>query len=190
MIMNLALKITSFIEKNSDIKNNDDLERINYSLQTILSETLKIVILIILFLVLGKINYFLFSMTILFSIRIFSGGYHSDTTLKCLLWSSLFFLITSLIGPLIPKSNILVYYIIALFSITVIFIRSPYPNRNRPIKIQKRRWYYKFISTFFMIFWITILLFSIKDSTYLNCGFLTILLQILQLTPKKKGVIL
>lgn len=190
MIMNLALKLTSFIEKNSDIKNNDDLERINYSIQTILSETFKIVILIILFLVLGKINYFLFSMAILFSIRIFSGGCHSNTTIKCLLWSSLFFLITSLIGPFIPKLNILVYYTAALFSITVIFIKSPCPNKNRPIKIQKRRWYYKFISTFFMIFWLIILFFFIKNSTYLNCGFLTILLQILQLIPKKKEVLL
>ncbi len=190
MIINLALKLTSFIEKNSDIKNSDDLKSINYSLQAILSETLKIVILIILFLVLGKINYFLFSMTILFSIRIFSGGYHSNTALKCLLLSSLFFLITSLIGPLIPKLNILVYYVIALFSIIVTFIRSPYPNKNRSIKIEKRRWNYKLISTFFMISWITILLFFINNSTYLNCGFLTILLQILQLTPKKKGVLL
>lgn len=190
MIMNLALKLTSFIEKNSDIKNSVDLEKINYSIQTIISETFKIVILIILFLALGKINYFLFSMAILFSIRIFSGGCHSNTLLKCLLWSSLFFIITSLIGPFIPKLNILVYYTAALFSLIVIFMKSPCPNKNRPIKIQERRWYYKFISTFFMLFWLTILFFFIKNSTYLNCGFLTILLQVLQLIPKKKGVLL
>ncbi|WP_267901316.1 accessory gene regulator B family protein [Clostridium tagluense] len=33
----------------------------------------------------GKINYLLLSMMILFTLRIFIGGYTCDTTLKCLL---------------------------------------------------------------------------------------------------------
>ncbi|MBC2581542.1 hypothetical protein [Clostridium sp. DJ247] len=45
MLKNLANKITYYIETNSDIKSTDDLEKINYSLQAILNETFKIVVL-------------------------------------------------------------------------------------------------------------------------------------------------
>jgi accessory gene regulator B len=188
MLKILSYKLTSYIENNSDIKNNDDLEKINYSLQAILNETFKIIVLTILFLLLGKINYFFFSMIILFSIRIFSGGYHADTTIKCLLWTTLFFLITSLIAPMLPKLNILIYNTISFLSIMIIYIRTPYPNSKRPIKNKKRRWHLKLISTFFITFWVTILLSITNDTRYLNCGFLTILLQIFQLIPTKKGV--
>lgn len=188
MLKTLSYKLTSYIENNSDIKSNDDLEKINYSLQAILNEVFKIIVLTILFLLLGKINYFFFSMVILFSIRIFSGGYHADTTIKCLLWTILFFLITSLIAPTLPKLSILIYSSISFLSIIITYIRSPYPNSKRPVKNKKRRWYFKLISTFFVIFWITILLSLTTDVGYLNCGFLTILLQILQLAPMKKGV--
>ncbi len=188
MLKSLSYKLTSYIENNSDIKNNDDLEKINYSLQAILNETFKILVLTILFLLLGKINCFFFSMIILFSIRIFSGGYHADTTIKCLLWTTLFFLITSLIAPILPKLNILIYNTISLLSVMIIYIRTPYPNSKRPVKSKKRRWYFKLVSTFFVTLWITILLFFTNDIGYLNCGFITILLQILQLTPIKKGV--
>lgn len=188
MINKVALKITDYIQKNGNIKNTDDLEKINYSLQAIFNESFKIVILIIIFYILGKINYFLFSVLILFSIRIFAGGYHCNTTMKCLLFSILLFLITCLIGPILPKVNSLVYYIIAFLSIFIVILRTPYPNKNRPIKNKKRKRIFKIISTFFTIFWVCILLFYIKDITYLNCGFLTIVLQVIQLIYIKKGV--
>lgn len=74
-------KITMFISNNSDIKNIDDLEKINYALVTILNEIFKGIILIILFIIVGKLNYFLFSMLILISIRTFSGGFHAKLCL-------------------------------------------------------------------------------------------------------------
>jgi accessory gene regulator B len=152
MLKNLAYKITCYIENNSDIKSKYDLEKIHYSLQAILNETFNIIVLTVLFLFLGKINYFLFSMTILFSIRIFSGGYRADTTIKCLLWTTLFFLITSLLAPMLPKLNIFIYSAISLFSIIIVYFRTPYPNTKRQIKNKKRRWYFKLISAFFVTF--------------------------------------
>ena len=61
MINEFTYKITSYIEKTSDIKSTDDLEKINYSLQAIFNELFKTVALLLLFLILGKVNYFLFS---------------------------------------------------------------------------------------------------------------------------------
>ncbi len=186
MINELTYKITSYIEKNSDIKNTDDLEKISYSLQAIFNELFKTVILLLLFFILGRINYFLFSVMILFSIRLFAGGYHCSTTIKCLLCSILFFLSTCLIGPILPELNISIYYITALVIIFIVALKSPYPNKKRPIQNTKRRCTFKIISTFLTIFWTCILLFYIKDIGYLNCGFLTIILQVMQLIQIRK----
>ncbi|MBU5591223.1 accessory gene regulator B family protein [Clostridium sp. MSJ-4] len=188
MINKLACKITYYIENNSDIKSISDLEKITYSLQAIFNELFKTVILIAIFFIIGKLDYFLFSMMILFSIRIFAGGYHCSTTISCLFFSILFFLPTSLLSGFLPKLNMVFYYVIALLSILVILFRSPYPNKKRPIKSKKRRQILKFLSIFFTISWLCILLLYIKDISYLNCGFSTILLEVSQLIPKKKGV--
>lgn len=187
MLKSLSCKLTTYIENNSDIKNSDDLEKINYSLQAILNETFKIIILTILFLLLGKINYFFFSMILLFSIRILSGGYHANTTIQCLLLTTLFFLTTSVLAPMLPKLNTFIYITISLFSIILVYFRTPCSNSRRPIISKKRSWFFKLISTFFVAFWVTILLFFTKDIGYINCGFTTILLQLLQLIPIKKG---
>lgn len=190
MLKILSYKLTSYIENNSDIKNHDDLEKINYSLQAILNETFKIIVLTILFLLIGKITYFFFSMILLFSIRIFSGGYHADTTIKCLSWTTLFFLTTSVAAPMLPKLNIFIYITISLSSIMVVYFKTPCPNSRRPVRSKKRSWFFKLISTFFVILWITILLFFTDNTGYINCGFTTILMQILQLVPIKKGMCL
>ncbi|MCY6355222.1 accessory gene regulator ArgB-like protein [Clostridium sp. ZS2-4] len=186
MINTLSSKITGYIEKNSNIHDTDNLAKINYALQAVLGETFKIVILISLFLIIGRINYLLFSMAILFTTRIFLGGYHCNTTMSCLFASIIMFLITSLVGPLLPKLNILIYYLAAILSVLIVIFNAPFPNKYRPIKNQKRKQTLKYLSTFFTISWSIILLFYVKDTAYLNCGFLTIILEIIQVIPTRK----
>lgn len=186
MISILSNKITLYIKENSNIKADEDLEKITYALQAIIGETFKITVLICLFLTLGKINYFLFSIMILFTLRTFVGGYHCDTTLECLLYSTILFLITSLIGPMLPIFNILFYYSISALSILIVTIYAPFFNKKRPIKSKKRRWIIKLISIFVTIFWLSILLFYINSSPYLNCGFLTIILVVIQFLLTRK----
>jgi accessory gene regulator B len=125
MISILSNKITLYIKENSNIKADEDLEKITYALQAVIGETFKITVLICLFLTLGKINYLLFSMMILFTLRTFVGGYHCNTTLKCLFYSTMLFLITSLIGPMLPMFNILFYYTISVLSIIIVAIYAP-----------------------------------------------------------------
>lgn len=188
VINRLAYTLTNYIRSNSDFTNSDDLEKINYAIETILNEAFKIIILLTLFSILGKLRYFNFSMIILLSIRIFSGGLHSKTFLGCLLWTTLLFIATSIVAPIIPKISIGIYYLISLFNLSVIITKSPYPNPYRPIKSKKRRQVLKVLAVFFAIFWTIVLLFFTNDICYLNCGIFTILLQSLQLLYVKKGV--
>lgn len=186
MVKALADKITLYIKQNSYIKNTDDIEKINYSLQVIINESFKTIVLILLFAVLGRLNYFLFSLVILLSTRTFSGGYHSRSTLLCLFWTTVFFTFTVVIGPLIPIFNSKIYYILAIISIITFFLKSPCKNKIRPTKDKRLIFHFKIISTFSTVFWIVILLFFIKDKSYLNCGFLTILIQLPQLIYLKR----
>jgi accessory gene regulator B len=137
---------------------------------------------------LGKINFLLFSMVILFTLRTLVGGSHCDTTLKCLICSTIIFLITSLIGPMLPLFNILFYYTVATLSILIVAIYAPFSSKKRPIKSKKRRRIIKLISIFVTMFWVSILLFYINSSAYLNCGFLTIIIEVFQFSLPKKGV--
>ncbi|NKF07270.1 accessory gene regulator B family protein [Clostridium gasigenes] len=186
MICILSSKMTLYIKENSNIKTDDDLEKIDYALQAVIGETFKTAVLISLFLILGKTNYLLFSMMILFTLRTFVGGYHCNTTLKCLLYSTILFLITSLIGPMLPVFNIMFYYTIAALSTLIVAIYAPFFNKKRPIKNKKRRRIIKLISIFVTIFWLSILLLYIDSSTYLNCGFLTIILEVSQFLLTRK----
>ena len=186
MINKLAFKLTCYIEKSSEFNKLEELEQIQYALTTILNEVFKIIILIILFGVIGNLNYLLFSMIILLSIRFFSGGLHAKTLLGCLMWTTLFFTLTSIIAPLVPKLNTSIYYILSLLNLVVIILQAPYPNPRRPIKRKKRRQYLKILAISFSLFWTYILLFYINNLNYLNCGMATILLQSAQLIYIKK----
>jgi accessory gene regulator B len=189
MMNTITYKITKYIQKNSELKNIDDLEKMNYALQTIFNEIFKIIMLIILFRVIGNLNYFLFSMMILLSIRLFAGGLHAHSLLTCLMWTTFFFILTSIIAPLLPKLNPSIYYILSLLNLAIIVIQTPYPNPKRPIKNKKRRQYLKILAISFSIFWTYVLLFKINNSTYLNCGIATILLQSSQLLYIRKEIL-
>jgi len=188
MINKIAFNLTCYIENNSKFNKPEELEQIQYAVATILNETFKILILIILFGIIGNLNYFLFSMLILLSIRLFSGGLHAKSLWGCLIWTTLFFTLTSVIAPLIPKLNPYVYYILSILNLAVIIVQAPFPNKKRPIKKKKRKQYLKILAVFFSILWTYILLFKINNSIYLNCGIATILLQASQLIYTKKEI--
>ncbi|MBU3158374.1 accessory gene regulator B family protein [Clostridium frigoris] len=186
MINKLAYNLTCYIESNSRFNKIEELEQIQYSLTTILNEVFKLIILIILFSIIGKLNYLLFSMIVLLSIRFFSCGLHAKTSLGCLMWTIFFFTLTTIIAPILPKLSLSVYCLLSLLSLSIIIIRAPYPNPKRPIKKKKRKLYLKILAISFSIFWIYILLFYITTSTYLNCGIATISLQSLPLLYTNK----
>ncbi|MBX4266140.1 accessory gene regulator ArgB-like protein [Clostridium estertheticum] len=175
MINKLAYNLTCYIKSSSRFNTIEELEQIQYALATILNEVFKIII--ILFSIIGNLNYLLFSIMILLSIRLFSGGLHAKTLLGCLIWSTLFFILTSIISPLLPKLNLSIYYILSLLNLAVVIVQAPYPNPKRPIKEKKRKMYLKILAIFFSIFWTYILLCRVMTSTYLNCGISTVLLQ-------------
>jgi accessory gene regulator B len=172
--------IGNYISSNCFI-NESDREKIIYALKSILSESLKVIILILIFFVLHRVKFFIFSISILISIRIFAGGIHLKTFNQCLLFSIFIFLITSLILPMLPKTYNEIYYGIAILDVLMICIKSPCPSKKRPIKNFNRLICLKVLSVFFTIVWLEILFFYTTESSLFNCGLSTITIQSFQL---------
>lgn len=190
MIVNMLSNIIgNYIFSNCSI-NELDKEKVIYALNAILGELIKIIILIIIFLSLHRIKFFIFSLSVLISIRIFAGGIHLKTFAQCLLFSIFIFVITALISPMIPKICNKMYYGIAILDILSIFIKSPCPSQKRPIKNFNRLICLKTLSIFFTIVWLGILFFYINDISLFNCGLATITVQSIQLTLVRREVLI
>ncbi|WDV46627.1 accessory gene regulator B family protein [Clostridiaceae bacterium M8S5] len=184
-IKQISDKIASNIGRSSKLNSQDEIEQMSYALQVIMNEGLKLLFLSILFLTVGKLDLFLFSFVILSTLRIFAGGYHSNSFLGCLMFSLFFFSIT-MIGS-IYLANYIISYHLYIFTITllVIVIKSPIGSKYRPIKYGKRYLVLKILAVIATIFWYVILVL-LKYNTKLFCmGIITIAMESIQLLLKR-----
>lgn len=179
-------KISISICKNSQVS-KDDLEKVQYALASIINDVSKFLILIVFFSIINRENYFLHSLIILLSIRIFSGGIHFQSYNKCLCFTFCIFLITSIIAPILPSLGLEINYVIISFSIAVIAWKAPSQSVNRPIRSEKRRCRLKILAIFFTLTWSYILFFHIRSTALFNCGMSSIFLQALQLLVGSKS---
>lgn len=188
MIDAIANKVTLLIKNNSSFSDEDNLAKINYGFQVLFGEALKIIIIIAIFSLLGSLKHLLFSMCILFTTRPFMGGYHAKNFTSCLIASIMYFAITTILGPKIPLLPLWIYYVISAVLFLIVYVKAPFPNRIRPRKNEKRRQASRKRAIFSVISWFIILLFLINKSVFLNCGFLTLILQTIQIFFIKEGV--
>jgi len=184
MIDNLALKLASFICTET-YDNAKDRARIQYGLNILLSEGFKIVFLVLFFNIIHNQKYFYFSLLILLSTRVFAGGVHLKGTLSCLLLTTLLFIYTSALTPLVPRLPSVIYILIGIACLFIVLLRAPICSVRRPIKENKKKLQYKFTAALSVTLWTIILLF-LENTPYVNCGFSTILIQSIQLVLVKK----
>ncbi|WPC40188.1 accessory gene regulator B family protein [Clostridium sp. JS66] len=184
MINKLALQLTSLICTET-YNNTKDRARIQYGLAVILNEGFKTVFLLLFFNIIHKEKYFYFSLLIMLSTRLFAGGVHLKGTLYCLITTTLLFILTSVLAPLVPKLPVVCYLLVGIISLMIVLVRAPICSVRRPIKDNKTKLQYKFTAALFVTIWAIILLF-LESTTYVNCGFSTILVQSVQLVLVKK----
>ena len=184
IIDKLALQLTSFIctEAYDNVK---DRARIQYGLSILLSEGFKIVFLVLFFNIIHVQKYFYFSLLILLSTRVFAGGVHVKGALNCLLLTTLLFIFTSVLAPLMPRLPAVYYLLVGIASFVIVLTRAPICSAQRPIKDNKKKLQYKFTAALSVVIWTIILLF-LESTPYINCGFSTILIQNIQLVLVKK----
>ncbi|SFD02842.1 accessory gene regulator B family protein [Clostridium uliginosum] len=176
MIKSLSTLISEYLGKNNSSLTEKDLLKIQYSLQVILGDLVKLAILLLIFLSLNEVPLFLLSFVILISTRSFLGGIHCKTFNSCLICSIIYFLIILLFSKLSLKLNINFYVVFFIISLIITLAYAPCRNEKRPIK---NKAILKILSLISLTFW-GILFFKLSNLQICNCIFVSILLQIVQ----------
>lgn len=187
MIKSFSTFLTEYLRSNNSSLSLTDLMKIDYAIQMLLGDIIKLLIISLLFLSLGQFTLFLFSYIIIFSTRPLAGGLHCKTFWSCLIVSTLCFSSVVLFSILCPALSNLVYIVFFIISTAIIWEYAPSVNSKIQIKNKKKLKVYTLMS---FIFWI-ILFFILQNIKLCNCILAVTFLQIVQLIIiNKKGVVL
>lgn len=141
----LAGKIKDVICKNKPGLTIQQVETIKFGLECTLNEAFKIVVYFIIFALLSLTDHYLVALVFFCIARIFAGGYHTDTFLKCFIVS---FLILST-GIFTGSQFVLpftVRLVLLVISIILAWIFAPVDHPNKPIISMDRRKRFKYLS--------------------------------------------
>jgi Membrane protein putatively involved in post-translational modification of the autoinducing quorum-sensing peptide len=186
MIVSISTLITGYLGKNNSNLIEKDLLKIQYSLQVILGDLIKSIIILSIFLFLKQLPLFFLVFVILNSTRPLMGGIHCKTFNSCLIFSISYFIVIMLFSTLSPKLNTIFYIIFFIISFIITLAYAPCSNEKRPIKNKK---ILKILSLISLSFW-CMLFFILRNIQLCNCIFLSLLIQIIQLIiVNMKGVI-
>ncbi|MDP4176876.1 MAG: accessory gene regulator B family protein [Bacillota bacterium] len=141
IIHNLIMKIG---ETNSDFT-EIQLKKMEYGLLCIFSDLTKAIVYFVLFFLVHLEQYFIISLVFFCPLRLFLGGYHADTYLRCFFMSFIIFLISILTGKFLAI-NIIATIILQTISLILVIVFAPVDNVNKPIKSIQRRNKLKFYS--------------------------------------------
>ncbi|WP_224035951.1 accessory gene regulator B family protein [Clostridium gelidum] len=187
MIKSLSTLISKYLGKNNLSLTKNDLLKIQYSLQVVLGDLTKFIIIFLIFLSLNEVPLFLLSFVILISTRPLGGGIHCKTFNSCLIVSLMYFIIILLFSTLSPKLNIILEIVFFIISFIITLRYAPCPNEKRPVKNKATL---KILSLISLTFW-SILFFKLSNIQICNCIFISILMQIIQvIIINVKGVVL
>ncbi|MFW2491798.1 accessory gene regulator B family protein [Clostridium chromiireducens] len=175
MIKYLSTTISRYLQENNSSLSKKDILKIQYTLEAILSDLTKFIIIFLIFLFLKELPLFLLSFIILNSTRPLLGGIHCKTYYGCLICSTLYFIIILLFAKLSPELNTNFYMVFFMLSLIIAFIFAPCPNEKRPVKNKATL---KILSLISLTFWI--IFFNLSTLQTRNCIIISILLQIIQ----------
>lgn len=158
----------------------------NYTLQVILGDSSKLILIFLIFLYLHQLPLFFLSFVILNSTRPLMGGLHCKTYTGCLLVSILYFISIMIFSILAPKFNMYFCTIFFVISSIITAKYAPCPNEKRPIKNKEKL---KILSLISITFWM-ILFFYFTNIQISNCIFVSLFFQVIQLLIyNAKGVV-
>lgn len=171
-------KQLDFIVTNVGLTDIYEIDKIRYGLEVFYGETSKIIIMILIALLLGKLPAFLLMITLLLLIRPYIGGSHAKNYISCLIQSNTSFIIIYYLAYIIPKLNFFIKAIFILFCIIVVRTFKPVNPLRNTIITQYKRIKFKDIVTITLLLWF-LLSNLFLSNYYTNCGLLIILYIIL-----------
>ena len=164
-----------------------DSVKLKYSLQLIIGNLSKLLILFFLFSVLGYRKDFIYSSLSLFTIRIFTGGLHFKTYAGCLMFSTFFFYISIFL-----KNNIVLNYsivtILFILSTLITITMAPVCGKSRPDYSYTKRMQFKITGISFIFIHFLMYFFKSNNPYFINAIW-AMSLQCIQILVAKGGVL-
>lgn len=137
MFHRISVKITDKLISLKTI-NSVDRDIYEYGVQHILITLLNITTVIIIGIVLNAVIEAIAFITAFIPLRIFAGGFHFSTPIKCYIFSSCF-VAAVLLAMRYVNISILIYCLLYSLAIVIILILSPVEDVNKPLdQVEKR----------------------------------------------------
>lgn len=130
---------------NQGIISGEDVDNCRYGLDVFISSVLEIISILIISAAVGN-----FVETILFFVafvplRVYAGGYHADTKLRCYLVSLCVYAVFTIIMNFLPKEFYFVVNLtVTLISVILTLVSAPVIHKNKKINETERKYYRKF----------------------------------------------
>jgi len=192
MIHYLSKNMADFFCKNKIIR-REEMEVFIYGFELMISTVFSIAGVFLIGAFMGAIPESIVFLTIMIMVRLYSGGYHANTYLKCnLIFFAAFFSITIIYMQFITVLFLYFTLPLGLLSVFIIMLFSPIENKNKPIKEANKR-KYKIISSLFaaVFFLISFFLwiFQNKLSLFIALTLVAVaILMVVEIIKKKRGV--
>lgn len=121
------------------------LIKVRYALEVLRNESMKFIILGIIFYLAGYLEAYFFSFVFLIPNRIFSGGLHMKTGVQCFFFSLCFFAVLIFLTPFISMDDRALMLMTAVAWLLII-IFSPVASSQKPIVTVTKYYYCKMLS--------------------------------------------
>lgn len=177
------------IKKNSKEISEEQLEIIEYGLESLYLTFTKITIILLLSIILGILKETLLMILFYNIIRLFAFGLHAKNSIACLLTSLILFIGGSYISIYLTI-DLIIKIILSLTCIILIAIYAPADTEKRPLINGKKRKRFKILSIITSIT-LSFLIICYKDnniSNFMLIGFVESTIMILPITYKIYGL--
>lgn len=174
-------KVMSFIQNNNDKYDNEQLEIIQYGLESIYITITKSIIIFFIAFLIGTIKELFIFMIFYNLIRMPAFGLHATKSSYCLISSTIIFIGSTILAKVIVIP-IYIKVILTVIIILCIYNWAPADTHKRPIVNKKRREIYKTLATIIAItFSFTSIL--ITSQFLANCLIISPLVECFMISP-------
>ena len=128
----LTIKFVNMLINNNIIK-KEDAEIYSYGFKELIFIIINIITTIVIGLIFNKVFEVILFMIIYLPIRVYAGGYHARTKLRCYIFSVLMLISVCYILKLNLLNNYLLIVILTIISSGIILYLAPVEDKNKPL---------------------------------------------------------
>ena len=187
MLNKSANLLVSLLEKYNCLSNEERPVYV-YGFELLISTLSSMTTIFCISLLINSPCYALFFFLFFFTLRLFTGGYHAKTYLKCFITTNIVFISTILLTDLALFLEIKrIFPILVTISTAIVWIFSPIINNNHPCSDEtyiKNKTKARFLSALYSLIFICVYYFTSFDDIAINSAWHLIMVSVMIIIEK------